>query len=321
MANDILQRIDLRLLHGAPDGDAPIFVRCTNPDHRDSGRPNMAVYRRNVNCFRCGFHEGAFDYIRRTQNTADMGEVLAIAERICTDKVIAPPKVAPIDAGVVDVFESFLHHEQNARHLAWIQSRYGLLKETIVAARIGMFDRAYTIPVYDLYGKLVNIRYRILPEFEKPDEQRYWGTKGHNHFSWFFPPSFRADDGVFSWLSILQTKYENRNTICLTEGEWDALALWQEGIPAITATNGADSWRKIIEEVDAFQGLSVLVMYDQDEAGNEKGAELTHAFTQAGIPAHRVTWPIELGKDAADLVARGYSKEDFRQIVIASKSA
>ena len=136
--------------------------------------------------------------------------------------------------------------------LAYTEER-GLTLETVRAFNLGLQvnpdgKRWLTIPHY-VKGKLANIKYRTLPPAEK---------------------AFRRVQGCPSVLFNADA-IEGEEEIYLTEGEIDAITLWQEGIKNVVGiTAGAGSF--LPEWIDQLAKVKkIYLCYDPDEAG-QKGA-------------------------------------------------
>lgn len=304
---DILERIDLRKLYPDKWG-LPLMVHC--PEHGDTGKPNLGVYPRNVYCFHpsCNFHEGAFSYIGRVKGLKSTKDILAEALALCGDT--ARPDAStetpiPIDKAVAR--EYFKRLRSYPKGTDWLREKYGLTGETIYRAGIGYTGKnpfAFTIPVFDVGKNLVTIRFRADP-LRGDSELKYWGTRGHNQATFYLPPSLTAG------ASNLREAIAG-GEVFLTEGEFDALALYQIGFQAISATNGAraliGAHQHLLSEL---QGVRVFVAYDQDEVGREHSSKLTELLHERGCEAYNLQWNPELGKDASEVLSKGGNGDLF----------
>lgn len=314
--DDILERIDLRRLYPELWGN-PVMVPC--PAHSDKKKPNLGVYARNVFCFQpnCGFHEGAFAYIKRVKGLASMKDVVAEALKLCSAEAtplvnVEPP--LPLEKGVAVEYSRRL--QERPEKLIWLNEKYGLTPDTVYRAGMGYTGAhpfAYTLPVFSLDSSLVNIRFRVDPVEEKSSPVKYWGIRGRNQAVFYLPPPLHKQ-GKSYIASALDSHYGKHNVI-LTEGEFDALALSQLGIPAISATNGAQSLvgahAYLVEEL---RGCRVYVAYDQDEVGRAMGLQVLLSLKDSGIRATLLEWDADAGKDASELVVAGWSKADWLKL-------
>jgi hypothetical protein len=107
---------------------------------------------------------------------------------------------------------------------------------------------AYTVPILDVNGKLLNVRLYRLPSEEEDTKIWSWGSPGLDPNS-LYPEQILAEN----------------NTIVLAEGEWDALITNQCGIPAVTGTTGAGAWNDKWNV--KFTGKTVFIIYDKDDTG------------------------------------------------------
>jgi len=115
---------------------------------------------------------------------------------------------------------------------------------------------------------------------------KYWGMAGRNEVYLY---NARALQLVEVWRFVV---------IC--EGELDALRLYQEGIPAVSATNGVGAFHGgLVKEVRVWDPDRVVVAYDQDEQGRVHGIRVARMF---GIKGKVATWPREWGKDVTDVL-------------------
>ena len=108
----------------------------------------------------------------------------------------------------------------------------------------------FTIPVYK--GKeLVNIRYHTRKKNVEIKDLPY--QTGLEYATWLYPESELKE-----------------RTLILTEGEFDALCSISQGLPSITETGGAGTWKE--EFTKRFTSKVVYIIFDCDSAGR-KGAE------------------------------------------------
>lgn len=120
--------------------------------------------------------------------------------------------------------------------------------------------------------------------------------------------------------SPLLTQIQGFLVVC--EGEPDCLALWSQGIPAMTGTHGCQTFREEwLQNIP--QECTVLLAYDKDEAGKkaqEKVASLLHVV-RPDIKLFVANFPAMIGKDVTDYLKdptyHGTAEEKLRRIMIA----
>jgi DNA primase len=112
---------------------------------------------------------------------------------------------------------------------------------------------------------------------------KYWGLTGFNQVALYDP------DGVMP-----------TDVVCLCEGELDALLLVQNGLAAVSPTNGARGLTR--EHLPLFDGVHrIWLVTDQDEAGRKAAARMMLWF---GTRARWITWPLADGKDVTEYIVR-----------------
>ena len=146
-------------------------------------------------------------------------------------------------------------------------------------------EEKISIPVYDTDGTLLFTRYRHLTGTTK----------------------FSADKGSHPTLYALQL-IKDENNIILCEGEPDAARLWQEGIPATTATSGVKTFSEKL--VTPLMGKTVSIILDNDEAGFSTIEKYYNTLNNAGIDTTILTLPKEY-KDTSEFFTAGHTKEEF----------
>ena len=138
-----------------------------------------------------------------------------------------------------------------------------LKRETLEYFKIGWSGTSITIPLIE-NGKVVNIRYRKSPFDNNPDIPKMLSTRG----------------GKMVLFNIDCLKNTD-NKVVITEGEFDAMSLIQEGWDRVIsiscgASTFKDEWVEILKKEK-----SIYICYDNDQAG-QKGVEIAVAKLGAG---------------------------------------
>ena len=178
-----------------------------------------------------------------------------------------------------------------------MKDKRGFTKETIERFQIGYDGERFTIPVRDAEGHLVNVR-RYNPIAKNPkDKMRSWGV-GMGSAELFYPAFLNETDEVI-----------------ITEGETDCILGQQVGLPTVTHTGGALTFRN--EWAAAFEDKTVFICYDVDSSGQQGSMKAAAALRRFARAVYIIRLPLqEKGADLTDyLVNEGHSAEDFRELM------
>jgi len=142
-----------------------------------------------------------------------------------------------------------------------------------------------TIPIKDQDGSLNGFKLRRDPNGNE-DTGKYC----------FYPKGFKAT--LYGW-EILNN---NPDCIVICEGEFDCMLLEANGIPAITSTAGAETFKK--EWIEHLRGIrNVYICFDKDEAGQRGSQKLIETLIEElpGSMISKITLPEKMeGKDITD---------------------
>lgn len=186
--------------------------------------------------------------------------------------------------------------------LADFMSQRGITERTIVEYQIGWDGQRYTFPIYDADDQIANVRRYKMNATQHADKML--NIPGHG-------------TAMIYGMDMLA---ENKE-IVLTEGETDRLLLVQEGIPAVTHTAGAQTFRSAWAPL--FEGKRVWVCYDADEAGKKGAQKVKSILAPFADAVYLVTIPLpDKGADITDYLHKeGHSVEDFRGLMLQAESA
>jgi len=199
-----------------------------------------------------------------------------------------PPRIlTPMSSDSAEYFHKRLRDKR-----LWFQNR-GLTDETIDREMLGYDGKAFVIPVWSKDRKLMTLRFRRDDKVSE-DGSKYWGMSGRNDVILYNESALSL---VRDW-----------GLVVICEGELDCLRLYQEGVPAISSTNGAAAFSpEMAEKIDEIKPRIVVVAYDQDEEGLPNSARVARLFGKRG---RVVRWPLDFAKDVSELLGR-ISAEEF----------
>lgn len=279
------------LASGSPNEKGEWDLHCPLPSHEDKKDSASVNFDKEVwFCHACKVGGQLSELMAMLTGPFEAGVALEAANGNGSK-----PKPLPSE-GSVHGWHSALMSNRDA--LRYLEQARGLYRDILVEFQIGLDKSvgAFTIPVRDADGNLVNVRWYD----PAPDDSRrkIWGAPGHNA-PYLYPVNQLDNDEII---------------VC--EGEWDALATIQEGLPAITRTSSAKTWNSAWNEL--FSGKLVFVCHDRDAAGQSANRKVYLELRDKadGILIVDLPYPLEAkhGKDLTDFWLEGNSSEDFLNI-------
>jgi hypothetical protein len=188
---------------------------------------------------------------------------------------------------------------RSEERLRYITRMRGLSAETLVDWNIGYDGERYLIPVFDENFDLVNVR-RYKPNTTGNNKMLSWGP-GYGTARIFGEYILGKNDEVV-----------------LTEGELDCIVLNQAGIPAVTHTAGASTFKA--EWGKKFKDKVVYICYDNDDTGKKGAQKAAFHIRPHAEAVYILELPVDTrGFDVTDyLVKEGAGAEDFRELMRAA---
>lgn len=173
--------------------------------------------------------------------------------------------------------------------LAFLRDERCLSPAMIEAARLGVDGDRIAIPVYTEDGNLLDVR-RYKPG-GGGDKMVAWAT-GTGSARLYYPPGWRRPPAG--------------ETLIITEGELDCLAVADLGYLAVTNSNGAGSWAAATKGADwDLAGVTVIVAGDNDQAGQQRNTAVARwAYDHGAAEVRAVQWPADApqGYDLTDYI-------------------
>lgn len=311
--------LDLRL--ALPDdvqhlavGDTPIKVKCPDSEHvarlgKVDKTQSLAVYPDHLHCYGCNLHiaypgdpslptnRNALAVLLGTSSEeAEKAAFRYTAERLDAyrERAAVEARRDPLPMGLAAAYHAILTAERASRQ-PFLLGR-GLTGKTLEKALIGHNGFQYTIPVFAASGDLLTIRLRRDDEYgtKRP---KYMGLPGRN--------------GLYLYGEKWLAKAKRTQQVVITEGELDALLLWQEGIAAVSATNGARQAEKVPALIRELRPdiTHLVIATDQDEPGAAAAEQTIRAATALGFTTKRATW--SEAKDVSEFYTT--NPQGFRQ--------
>lgn len=171
----------------------------------------------------------------------------------------------------------------------YLKSR-GFTDETIQYFKLGSRENTVIFPYYK-NGVLVNRKNRDIIEKHKMSQDK------------------EAEPTLFNRDNI------DSDTLLITEGEFDTMALYQYGLKAVSVPNGCDGRTWIDEEWDFLETFKkIIICFDNDKAGQKAAVEVAHKL---GL------WRCQIAlfpfKDANECLCKGVDRKTIYEALEAAK--
>lgn len=244
----IKEYLDRKSIKIIKETNSEFLVRCVlNDCDNDSKGDEAHLYfgkeTGQYNCKKCGNSGNIFTL---AEHLGDSKQDVLLSSKKLKEKNTS--KAANLNPNHVEK----CNREMPDRIRKYLNDR-GINDDLIKEHSIGygkFYERNWiTIPLKDQGGKFYSMKLRKDPEDEtNPDKGKV------------FP--FGKEAQIYGW----DTLRESEEKVVICEGEFDRLVLLSKGVPAITSTGGANTFKK--EWLPYFAHVNnVYVCYDNDDAG------------------------------------------------------
>jgi twinkle protein len=201
------------------------------------------------------------------------------------EKTFQKPKLKPAEA--ISGSEAW-HYLTQARKLS---------ESTLRAYRVGETPKSVLFPCYDPAGELVMVKYRHLAD-------KKFGVTEAN-----------LRPALFGWQAIPP----EARSVAITEGEIDAMSLYEYAVPALSVPFGGGVGAKqdwIEHEFDALERFDeIFIVMDGDEVGRQATAEI---IDRLGRHRCRI---VELPyKDANECLCAGMASSAIQELFSKAKT-
>lgn len=183
-----------------------------------------------------------------------------------------------------------------------LRDKRGIKDETLKRFLIGWDGERVTIPIYDEFSELVNIRRYKWNSYEDSSKMINYEDPVGNAY---------GEDRIFGIEHLFD---KDCPKLIWCEGEWDRIVAEQAGFPACTATAGAGNfkteWFRLLQQKEA-----VFICYDNDDAGKRATEYMVENLRSSQVKLYIMKWPDtfkEKGDITDALVEVGYTPKQFR---------
>lgn len=229
-------------------------------------------------CFGCGKGGGVTSFLEMLGKPEEKRQLVDKVVREERELKISDEEISPII--VEQLHKNLLSDRKMLQHLL---TERRISYAVILKYQLG-YDTSterFAIPIRGRSGRVLNIKL---------------------HRSGFNPKCFYWKSG--STRKLFPISSMAKNSLVITEGEFDALALLSQGVNAITSTSGAGSWDKTWNVF--FANKKVKILYDKDEAGQQGAKTVAQNLLKITKDVTIHTFPDTFkGKDVTDFILSG----------------
>lgn len=289
-------------------------------------------------CFSSGFGGGALDYVERSEGLDRSGAVAFLAE-FCGIEIEQDPEFSKFKK--ILKFAQDFYTKGKSKAIQYMVARgfsedvvdkYGLgfsgneeglfgeiveqgftLEDGVAAGLLyerdgsikARFINRLMIPIKDPYGQIIAFTGRDL--------------SGKSSAKYLHGPTtklFRKKEVLWN-LNNIRAEASNLEKVVVCEGQMDAIALSESGIPAVASLGSSISE----EQLSSLSKISqnIYIVYDSDAAG-EKGLVRAFKLSQE-LGLDSITYSVVLpGKDDPDTFIHQYGPEEFEKHIKDSQS-
>lgn len=267
-----------------------------------------------------------FDFYMKLNNCSFRDSLAFFAKK--ADINLADYNYTPKDLHIIDDKIADTYHQNllgNNTALQAFTKKRGINVDYVKKFKIG-YEREsgrYTLPIYDQYEHLLNIRKYDMNAKDK-------GYKMLNYTQPKIEDGKQVVDGngkkvyehLWGTIRIFNIhRLLTKKKILLCEGETDAIIAEQQGVDAVSVTGGAGSFKS--DWAKLFKDKIVYIAYDLDTAGAKGAVRIAEQLKGYAEKVYIVKLPDELGQggDVTDYFVKfSYNLDKFAELLRSSKS-
>jgi len=226
-----------------------LLSQCLNPKHTDV-KPSMFLHESgNGRCTSCGFtvHQSFFvsddDNVKELFANRTFSDVISLLDKQYEE--VTPENVAVLPPKLVDVVKDYRGLSADL-----------LNKCGAYVCNIGRFENRIIFPFVNSYGKLVGYTGRLISS--DSDAPKYLHSTG-----------IRTNTSILYGKLIKDLSLPTIDGLVLVEGNLDALALIQQGIPATPLLGFKQPTPSFVAEAVELGYDNFVLALDNDDAGHK----------------------------------------------------
>ncbi len=218
--------------------------QCPFPERHLAGADTNPSFTVNLDsgvyfCNSCGAKGNIHTFLMTTRSYDKQTAWYTLGDALGLDRPEDMDTRPAIDPGLpIKYCNALLTYDGVVRDV--LKDKRGLTDDTLTKFQIGWDGDRVTIPIFDAFNELVNIRRYKWNSYENATKMiNYEDEQGNTY----------GEAAIFGIENLVNTECK---AVVWCEGEWDRLVLEQNGIPACTATAGAGNfkpeWVKLLAE-------------------------------------------------------------------------
>jgi hypothetical protein len=269
-----------------------------------SGKDAIPSFTANIGsgvyfCNSCGSKGNAHTFVMETKNLSRRDAWYYLGDALGLERPTVTDSRPDIDPALPALWHKALM-ESTAPVRQYLTEVRGINDDTLRKFMIGFDGERVTLPVYNEFNELVNIRRYKWNSYEGATKMINYEDEQGNAY------------GEVRLYGIENLTDDSIESVMLCEGEWDRLVAEQNDIRTVTTTAGAGNFNA--EFFDFFRNKKyVYVCYDNDEAGRMATTYFLENAPKGPI-YYAINWPADLPvkADVTDAFIKfGYNKASF----------
>lgn len=298
----VLEHVDFKKYYQTrfPNWDGNHNTNVTCPFHEDK-KPSLSI---NINgsggayCHSCGLKIGSIIHWEKESYNTEGSTDETSAERIYSEFCRRT-----MDSDILKGYETAL--KGAPKIFESLQNELQITEQTAKRFLLGWENeqRRITIPVYDSFSQLVNVRYYRLPSMRNGSQfPKLLNADGYGS-----PASIFPEKQLFS---LCRSKHKPPIVYWMS-GERDTLKAWDDGVPSFCYTTGEQVCKtEWMEEIKSL-GCRIGIVQDNDEAGVVGAMRRFGMLQKSGIDSFIVELEGENIKDYSDYRREGGTAAEF----------
>lgn len=289
--------------------------QCPWPERHLSGRDTNPSFTVNLGtgvyyCNACGSRGNIHTFYMETRHVDKQEAWFALGDALGIERPTDVDSRPAIDPALPVTYHNALMQSTGVIRDV-LREKRGMTDETLSRFLIGWDGERVTIPIYDEFSDLVNIRRYKWNSYEDSAKMINYEDQIGNAY---------GEDRVYG---IEHLTDESCEALIWCEGEWDRLVCEQVGFPACTTTAGAGNfraeWLKLIS-----RKKRLYICYDNDDAGKRATEYMVENLRGTSVKIFIVKWP-QTFKEKGDItdvfVDYKMSKKEFLELFEALEDA